>query len=135
MARAKMVTRTITATKVEAQIVVISASEISNINVTVSGEYDNPEKLMKAVQKQTETADLKVLRIVSSEKVEKLYGMLETDFLAQAKELDPETRKALAQDETSEAEAQADETQEAPTEATAEAEPEAKKTGKRGSKA
>ena len=133
MARAKMVTRTITATKVEAQIVVISASEISNINVTVSGEYDNPEKLMKAVQKQTETADLKVLKIVSSEKVEKLYGMLETDFLAQAKELDPETRKALAQDETSETEAQADSTDEAPTEATAE--PEAKKTGKRGSKA
>ena len=100
MARAKMVTRTITATQVEAQIVTISASEITTIKVTVSGEYDDTEKLLKAVKKATETADIKVLQILTSEKIEKLYGMLETDFLAQAKELDPETRKELAQDET-----------------------------------
>ena len=96
MARAKMVTRTITATKVEAQIVTISASEITTIKVTVSGEFDDTEKLLKAVKKQTETADIKVLQVLTSKKIEKLYGMLETDFLAQAKELDPETRKALA---------------------------------------
>ena len=131
MARAKMVTRTITATKVEAQIVTISASEITTINVTVSGEFDDTEKLLKAVKKQTETADIKVLQILTSEKVEKLYGMLETDFLAHAKELDPETRKALAQDETAqetpEADAQEEPKEEQPTEA--------KKTAKRGNKA
>ena len=131
MARAKMVTRTITATKVEAQIVTISASEITTINVTVSGEFDDTDKLLKAVKKQTETADIKVLQVLTSEKVEKLYGMLETDFLAQAKELDPETRKALAQDEnaqeTSEADAQEEPKEEQPTKA--------KKTAKRGNKA
>lgn len=131
MARAKMVTRTITATKVEAQIVTISASEITTINVTVSGEYDDIDKLLKAVKKAIETADIKVLQILTSEKVEKLYGMLETDFLAQAKELDPETRKALAQDETAqetpEADAQEEPKEEQPTET--------KKTAKRGSKA
>lgn len=131
MARAKMVTRTITATEVEAQIVTISASEITTIKVTVSGEYDDTEKLLKAVKKATETADIKVLQILTSEKIEKLYGMLETDFLAQAKELDPETRKALAQDETAqetpEADAQAEQNEEQPTEA--------KKTAKRGNKA
>ena len=131
MARAKMVTRTITATKVEAQIVTISASEITTINVTVSGEYDDTEKLLKAVKKATETADIKVLQVLTSEKVEKLYGMLETDFLAQAKELDPETRKALAQDETAqetpEADAQEEPKEEQPTET--------KKTAKRGNKA
>ena len=130
MARAKMVTRTITATEVEAQIVTISASEITTIKVTVSGEYDDTEKLLKAVKKVTETADIKVLQILTSEKIEKLYGMLETDFLAQAKELDPETRKALAQ-ETPEADAQAEQKDEAPTEATADV----KKTAKRGNKA
>ena len=131
MARAKMVTRTITATEVEAQIVTISASEITTIKVTVSGEYDDTEKLLKAVKKATETADIKVLQIITSEKIEKLYGMLETDFLAQAKELDPETRKALAQDETAqetpEADAQEEPKDEQPTEA--------KKTAKRGNKA
>ena len=131
MARAKMVTRTITATEVEAQIVTISASEITTIKVTVSGEYDDTEKLLKAVKKATETADIKVLQILTSEKIEKLYGMLETDFLAQAKELDPETRKALAQDETAqetpEADAQEETKEEQPTEA--------KKTAKRGNKA
>lgn len=131
MARAKMVTRTITATKVEAQIVTISASEITTINVTVSGEFDDADKLLKAVKKQTETNDIKVLQVLTSEKIEKLYGMLESDFLAQAKELDPETRKALAQDETAqetpEADAQEEPKEEQPTET--------KKTAKRGNKA
>lgn len=131
MARAKMVTRTITATKVEAQIVTISASEITTINVTVSGEFDDADKLLKAVKKQTETNDIKVLQVLTSEKIEKLYGMLESDFLAQAKELDPETRKALAQDETAqetpEADAQEETKDEQPTET--------KKTAKRGNKA
>ena len=131
MARAKMVTRSITATKVEAQIVTISASEITTINVTVSGEFDDADKLLKAVKKQTETNDIKVLQVLTSEKIEKLYGMLESDFLAQAKELDPETRKALAQDETEqetpEADAQAEQKDEQPTET--------KKTAKRGNKA
>lgn len=131
MARAKMVTRTITATKVEAQIVTISASEITTINVTVSGEFDDADKLLKAVKKQTETNDIKVLQVLTSEKIEKLYGMLESDFLAQAKELDPETRKALAQDETAqetpEADAQEETKEEQPTET--------KKTAKRGNKA
>lgn len=135
MARAKMVTRTITATKVEAQIVTISASEITTINVTVSGEYDDTEKLLKAVKKATETADIKVLQVLTSEKVEKLYGMLETDFLAQAKELDPETRKALAQDDSTDATPEADAQDEQKDEEPTTAEPEAKKTGKRGSKA
>ena len=131
MARAKMVTRTITATKVEAQIVTISASEITTINVTVSGEFDDADKLLKAVKKQTETNDIKVLQVLTSEKIEKLYGMLESDFLAQAKELDPETRKALAQNETAqetpEADAQEETKEEQPTET--------KKTAKRGNKA
>jgi len=131
MARAKMVTRTITATKVEAQIVTISASEITTINVTVSGEFDDTDKLLKAVKKQTETADIKVLQVLTSEKVEKLYGMLETDFLAQAKELDPETRKALAQDETAQETPEAD----AQDEQKKEQATETKKTAKRGNKA
>lgn len=127
MARQRMVTRTVTGTEAEVKIVNIEASEITTIKVTVGGEFTDNEKLLKAIKKQTETADLKVLAIVSTTKIDKLYGMLEADFIRLAKELDPETRKALESEEQEEA------TEEATPEATAEPKEENKK-GKRGNK-
>lgn len=105
MARQRMVTRTVTGTKAEVQIVSIKASEITTISVTVGGEYDETatDKLLKAIKKQEETDDIKVLQILSFEKFDKCYGMLESEFLKLAKELDPETRKALATEDTTEA--------------------------------
>ena len=114
MARKRMVTRTVTGTEAEVKVVVISANEITDIKVTVSGEFADNDKLLKAIKKQTETEDLKVLTIVSTTKIDKCYGMLESEFIKLAKELDPETRKAL---ETEETETEAtEETTEAPTE-------------------
>ena len=128
MARARMVTRTVVGTQAEVQIVSISASEITNINVTVGGEYEDADKLMKAIKKQTETDDLKVLKIVTSEKIEKCYGMLESEFIKLAKELDAKTRKALEVEDTT----QAEEDPEAP--APTESETATKKNGKKGDK-
>ena len=130
MARQRMVTRTVTGTKAEVQIVSIKASEITTISVTVSGEYDETttDKLLKAIKKQEETDDIKVLQVISFEKFDKCYGMLESDFLKLAKELDPETRKALATEETPEAPTDSTE------EATAEAPVQETKKGKRGNK-
>ena len=127
MARQRMVTRTVTGTKAEVQIVSISASEITTISATVGGEYADNDKLMKAIKKSIETADIKVLQIMSSEKIDKCYGMLESDFIKLAKELDPETRKALEQEEATPD----------TTDSTEEAEQEevpTKKNGKRGNK-
>ena len=123
MARARMVTRTITATKCEVQIVTISASEITTINQTVSGEYEDADKLLKAVKKSVETEDIKVLKVLTSEKEEKLYGMKEEDFLKVAKELDAKTRKML-EDESEQEDTAPTQEQEQPTET--------KKNGKRG---
>ena len=129
MARQRMVTRTVTGTKAEVKVVSISANEITTITETVGGEYTDNDKLLKVIKKNVETDDLKVLAIVSSEKFDKCYGMLESEFLKLAKELDPETRKALTQKETTEATAETEPTAEA------EAEAEATKTkGKRGNK-
>lgn len=100
MARKRMVTRTVTGTEVEAQIVTISASEITTIKATVSGEYPDADKLMKAVKKSVETDDIKVLQILTTTKIDKCYGMLESEFIKLAKELDPETRKLIEQEET-----------------------------------
>ena len=127
MARQRMVTRTVTGTKAEVQIVSISASEITTISATVGGEYADNDKLMKAIKKSIETNDIKVLQIMSSEKIDKCYGMLESDFIKLAKELDPETRKALEQEETPD-------TTDSTEEATEEAPVQETKKGKRGNK-
>ena len=89
MARQRMVTRTVTGTKAEVKVVSISANEITTITETVGGEYTDNDKLLKVIKKNVETDDLKVLAIVSSEKFDKCYGMLESEFLKLAKELDP----------------------------------------------
>lgn len=102
MARKRMVTRTVTGTEAEVKVVIISENEITNIKVTVSGEFTDNDKLLKAIKKETETEDLKVLAIVNTTKIDKCYGMLESEFIKLAKELDPETRKALESDDTTE---------------------------------
>lgn len=129
MARKRMVTRTVTGTEAEVKVVVISANEITDIKVTVSGEFTDNEKLLKAIKKQTETEDLKVLTIVSTTKIDKCYGMLESEFIKLAKELDPETRKALETEDT-ETEATEETTDEAPTEAPTEEAPKRKRGNK-----
>lgn len=129
MARARMVTRTVTGTEAEVKIVSINASEISTIKVTVSGEFTDNEKLLKAIKKQTETEDLKVLQIITTTKIDKCYGMLESEFIKLAKELDPETRKALETETTSETE-----TEDTPETTETAPETETKSKGKRGNK-
>ena len=133
MARKRMVTRTVTGTQAEIQIVTISATEITTIKTTVTGEYADNDKLMKAIKKQVETDDIKVLQILTSEKINKLFGMPEAKFMEEAIELDPETRKPLNAD-GDEADTEV-ETEEAETDAIPDPETEAPKTkGKRGSK-
>ena len=131
MARKRMVTRTVTGTEAEVKVVVISKDEITNIKVTVGGEFTDNDKLLKAIKKETETEDLKVLAIVTSTKIDKCYGMLESEFIKLAKELDPETRKALESDDTTET---TDDTTEETTEVPTDTMPVAEKKGKRGNK-
>lgn len=130
MARQRMVTRTVVGTECEVQVVSISASEITNINATIGGEYEDGDKLLKAVKKTLETDDLKVLKIVTSTKVEKCYGMLESEFIKLAKELDLKTRKAL---ESEESEQGTDESEQA-TEPVETAPETTNKKGKKGDK-
>lgn len=128
-----MVTRTVTGTEAEVKVVVISANEITNIKVTVGGEFTDNDKLLKAIKKETETEDLKVLAIVTTTKIDKCYGMLESDFIKLAKELDPETRKALETEET-ETEADTEATEETTEEPTPVTDPTETPKRKRGNK-
>ena len=127
MARKRMVTRTVTGTEAEVKVVVISENEITNIKVTVGGEYTDNDKLLKAIKKEAETDDLKVLSIITTTKIDKCYGMLESEFIKLAKELDPETRKAL---ETEDTETEAETTEERPVQETTEEVPKRKRGNK-----
>ena len=94
MARERMITRTIESVSVEYLAMRISTRETVQDFIEVTGVQDD-KKLLEAVKKEVETADFKVVAIVNSEKVERLFGMREQDFFNIAIELDPETRKPI----------------------------------------
>lgn len=128
MARKPMVTRTVTTTKVIVLCMDVDKCEPFNKVVTLPRTFANEKKLMKAVEDVVNVDNVKAVHIASFEEVNKLYGMEEQYFIDHATELDPETRKAL---ENEEATAEPDATEEVQPEATAEPEaPEANKKNK-----
>ena len=94
MARKRMITRTILGTEVTAITMTISDRATHEKTYTLNGRYENTDKIMK-VLRTSETEDEKIVTILSSKEIEKCFGMLESDFLKYAKELDLETRKEL----------------------------------------
>lgn len=97
--RKAIVTRTIASTEVTVMGVNTETAEVENKTYNLSGVYSNDKKLLKAVKSAFETDTFKVVQIVDSEQVSRLYGMYENDFLSNAMELDPETRKPLYSEE------------------------------------
>lgn len=116
MGRAKMVTRTILGTEAEVMVFSNTSNEVDTIKVSVGGQYDDDAKLLKAIEKCTNSQDIKVLKVVTSTKIDKLLGMSEVDFLKYAKEIDPKTRKILEADPNAEVDTETP--AEAPTEET-----------------
>lgn len=99
MARKPMVTRTITTTKATVMCLDITKGESFTKVYTLPRTYADDKKLLAVVQKEYDTEELKSVHIVAKEEIETLYGMTEADFIANATELDKETRKALDLDE------------------------------------
>lgn len=93
MARLPEVTRTITTTK----CIVLVADLVNNVTVTeeltVPRTYKDDTHLLKAVKKQFDTEEKVAVKIITSEVVETLYGMLETDFVKYAHILPPRNTK------------------------------------------
>ena len=96
MARQRMVTRTIIGTQAEVMTVNIKTAETGTATVMLGAKYKDEKKLFKALEAVLATnPDVKPVHVISSTEVNKCFGMPETEFLKLAKELDPETRKAL----------------------------------------
>ena len=96
MARERSVTRTINVTTIKAVCMDLSdnnAVQIKSLDIT--GEKPTQDIALKQLKKYYETDTFKVVAIQEMSTVEKLYGMTEVEFLKYAKELDPQTRKAL----------------------------------------
>ena len=90
-----MITRTILGTKASVITVDTISMTASTKEFTIGGEWTDNNKLLKALKKTYETDTLVLSAVVKAEKTEKLYGMTEELFMANAVELDTETRKPI----------------------------------------
>ena len=84
-----MVTRTVKVTKVNVMCLDIEKGEALNKYATISGVFDNPEKLLKACKEVLDTDTEKAVAIVEKKEIEQLYGMSEQDFISMAELLPP----------------------------------------------
>lgn len=96
MARKYPFTRTISKQNVTALVFDTETAEAMNTTVTITPPIDDDERLAKAVSKKVETDNIKFIKVVDVTLDENVYGITLDDFMAHAVQLDPTTRKALA---------------------------------------
>lgn len=89
MARAPMVTRTISTTNATLMMVDTESAEVFNKDVILPRTYEDEKAILKAAKKVHENEQHKVVAVVSTEVNETLYGMSEAEFIAHAKPLPP----------------------------------------------
>ena len=94
MAKKPMVTRTMQTTRVNVLCLDIVNGEPFNESVVLPRTYKDDRALLKAVEKVINDDECKAVHIVSSEVIEKLYGMTEEKFLEVADELPPRKIKS-----------------------------------------
>lgn len=99
MARAPMVTRTITTTKATVLCVNIKLEQPVTKEVVLPRTYKDDAKLLKAVENLVNTDELKAVHIVGTEIVETLYGMSEQKFIETAEILPPRNSKTTDENE------------------------------------
>lgn len=90
--REPMVTRTIVTTKVVVLGMDIKTCEPGNKVFILPRTYKDDKAIMKELDKRTEEENFKCVKICSTEIIETLYGMTESDFIRVAKELPPRTK-------------------------------------------
>lgn len=99
MARERQITRTINVTTATAVCMDITTMENETKQLVITGDVPSADKVLKDLRKLYDTDTFKVVAIKEMTTVEKLYGLSEVDFLKYAVELDPETRKAVTDEQ------------------------------------
>ena len=87
-----MVTRTIKVHHVSVMCVSLDTAETFTETVTITGKLKSHEKIVMAWN--AENGDnVKAVQVIGVKTEEKLYGMLETEFIEHAQEMKPRTKK------------------------------------------
>lgn len=95
---AKMITRTVVGTQLTAKVVNNETDEIytKSLILDVKLTEEDKAKAVKLASKLVAPNEV-IVSITDYSPVEKLYGVTVEDFMSVAKELDPATRKVIAQ--------------------------------------
>lgn len=105
MARRSIITRTVKGTEVTVLGMNTETAEPENVTYVIPGNYEkvvdekavfDTKKLLKVVKASYDTETFANVKIVDCKNVDKIYGMWEEDFIANAFELDPKTRKPIS---------------------------------------
>lgn len=88
-AREKMVTRTVTTSKVAIKRINVRADVIDTVDYEFIGTIKDVDKFIKVYAKKNDTDEYKHVAIAGIREIEKLYGMPERQFIELAKELPP----------------------------------------------
>lgn len=99
MSRVKMVTRSMKVTVSQVLMVNLETQATESVEVSMPSTYKDDNALLKAITKVYTNDTYKPVHVMSSQVIEKLYGMTEKEFLDNAQELDPKTRKLVDTDE------------------------------------
>ena len=81
MARKRVVSRTIKATRVTCRVINTETEEIDNVVYTLSTVWKDSEKALKKIKKEHETETEKIVSVVSMETIEEKRYMSEEDYI------------------------------------------------------
>ena len=95
MARERMVTRTVVVTTVGTMCLDVTTAEVQILNYDLSGSYSDFNTALKALKKQYETDNFKLVAVQHMTEKEVLYGMKEIDFIKLAKILPPRNSNSI----------------------------------------
>lgn len=90
-----LITRTISGTKVVAKVVNPETDAITQKEIVLDKVITDANKVSKAVAKALDPNTEVLVSVVSTEQIDKLFGITVADFMANAVELDPKTRAKL----------------------------------------
>ena len=94
MARVRMVTRTITETKVEVMVCNIETATVETEVYTLCGDFTDDKDIIKYLEKHYQRDNAKFGAVNSKFTIEQLYGIEETEFIKLARVLPPRTTEA-----------------------------------------
>lgn len=81
MARVKNITRTLKITRVTALMLNVETAQPFNETFNLEGTYKNDEAILKALKKEYETEECKIVHIVATEVITKTFSMPLQSFI------------------------------------------------------